>query len=106
VIAVGTSVARALEASAAAHDGAVVAESSSTDLLLGPAVPLRVVDGLLTGIHDDERTSHFALLRAFASRATLERAFAYASSVAYLGHELGDEMLLLSGALPCVDSPS
>ena len=46
-------------------------------------------------MHDDDRTSHFALLRAFAEEAALERAFTHAVSVGYLGHEFGDSMLIL-----------
>ena len=93
VVAVGTTVARALEG-AAAQTGTLVAGVGATDLLLGPRSRLRVVDGLLTGAHDVD-TSHFRLLEAFAPRALLERAHQLAAEVGYLGHEFGDAVVVL-----------
>ncbi len=94
VVAVGTTVVRALEGCAAAH-GAVVAGEDVTDLRLGPETRLRVVDGILTGMHEPG-TSHFDLLRAFADAPLLEDATRHAEAQGYLGHEFGDSMLLLS----------
>jgi S-adenosylmethionine:tRNA ribosyltransferase-isomerase len=96
IVAVGTSVTRALEGSAAQNDGVSTAGTGITDLKLGARTRRRVVDGLLTGMHDDDRTSHFALLRAFAEEKALEKAFDHAAAVGYLGHEFGDSMLILS----------
>lgn len=95
VVAVGTSVVRALEGRADAHGGALIPGSGWTDLRIGPATRLRVVDGLLTGMHEPD-TSHFELLRAFAPSSLLERAHAHATASGYLGHEFGDSCLILA----------
>jgi S-adenosylmethionine:tRNA ribosyltransferase-isomerase len=95
VIAVGTSVTRALEGSAALHGGSVRAGAGETDLILGAGFERRVVDGLLTGVHGPG-DSHFELLRAFASADALREAHAHAARAGYLGHELGDSMLVLA----------
>jgi S-adenosylmethionine:tRNA ribosyltransferase-isomerase len=97
VIAVGTTVVRALESSAAEH-GALRAGAGQARLVLGPAHALRVADGIFTGMHA-RGTSHFALLSAFAPSALLERADDHAEREGYLGHELGDSCLLLAHAL-------
>ncbi|APR79263.1 S-adenosylmethionine:tRNA ribosyltransferase-isomerase [Minicystis rosea] len=94
VIAVGTTVARALEGSAALHDGTVMAGEGVTDLVLDHTSRPRVVDGLLTGMHEPT-ASHFHLLEAFASPALLRRAHAHAEEIGYLGHEFGDSTLVL-----------
>jgi S-adenosylmethionine:tRNA ribosyltransferase-isomerase len=94
VIAVGTSVVRALESAARlSGTGALRAASGTTDLLLGPGAPLAVVDALLTGVHESD-TTHFMLLGAFASRAVLDAALATAEREGFLGHELGDAWLV------------
>jgi len=94
VIAVGTSVTRALEGSFTAH-GEVRAESSETDLRLGPETPRHVVSALFTGAHDPT-SSHYELLRAFASAELLERAARFSAEHGYLAHELGDSWLILA----------
>jgi S-adenosylmethionine:tRNA ribosyltransferase-isomerase len=94
VIAAGTTVVRALEASAAAHDGALRAGEGEATLVIGPGFRPRLVDGLLTGMHP-AGTSHFALLTAFAPRSLLEAALEQASRAGYLEHELGDSCLVL-----------
>ena len=94
VIAVGTSVVRALEGRALEHAGRVLPGESSTTLRIGPGYRRRVVDGLFTGMHEPTE-SHHALLAAFASRPLLDRALAQARAAAYLGHEFGDACLLL-----------
>jgi len=102
IVAVGTSVVRALEGRALAGGGELSAGESSTSLLLGPGYRRKVVDGLLTGMHDPSE-SHYALLQAFAPRSLLERAQAQAEAWGYLGHEFGDACLI-AGA-PAVLSP-
>jgi len=97
VVAVGTTVVRALEGAARTPEGRLVAGAGTTDLRLGPATRRRVVDGILTGIHDPG-TSHFALLESFAPRALLLEAHAFAAERGYLGHEFGDAMLILGGS--------
>lgn len=94
IIAVGTSVVRALEGRAAALGGELSPGDGVTDLRIGRASRLAVVDGLLTGLHEPE-ASHFELLQAFAPRALLERAYAHAEQAGYLGHEFGDSNLIL-----------
>lgn len=93
VVAVGTSVVRALEG--AARGGALEAGSGWTDLRIGPETRLRVVDGLLTGMHD-RGASHFALLHAFAPADLIARAYGHAAERGYLGHEFGDSNLILA----------
>jgi S-adenosylmethionine:tRNA ribosyltransferase-isomerase len=94
VIAVGTSVVRALESAARLSTAPpLIASSGVTDLVLCAATPLQVVDAIVTGVHDAE-TSHFMLLGAFARRSVLEGALRTASALGFLGHELGDAWLL------------
>lgn len=97
VIAVGTTVARALESAAEAGDGRLVPSSGTTDLLLGPERRPRIVDGIVTGVHEFA-TSHYTLLESFAPRALLDRAHTFAESARYLGHEFGDTVLVLRGS--------
>ena len=99
VVAVGTTVTRALE-SAADSSGAVRASSGWTDLVLGADRPARVVSGLITGWHDPE-ASHLALLEAVAGPDLVRAAYAEAEQAGYLWHEFGDSCLLL----PPVPSP-
>jgi len=93
VIAVGTTVTRALE-SAASPDGSVRPHHGWTDLVLGPSRPARAVNGLVTGWHAPG-ASHLALLSAVASNALVERAYAEAVRSGYRWHEFGDSCLLL-----------
>ena len=93
VIAVGTSVVRALE-SAADGGGGVRAQSGWTNLAITPQHGLQVVDGLLTGLHESGG-SHLELLRTLLDDALLDRAYAEAVERGYLWHEFGDAMLVL-----------
>jgi S-adenosylmethionine:tRNA ribosyltransferase-isomerase len=95
VVAAGTSVVRALEGAAQAGGGSLRTGGGVTGLRLGPGTQRRVVDGLLTGVHEPG-TSHFELLRAFAPDGTLAAAVQHAEHGAYLGHEFGDFALLLA----------
>lgn len=97
VIAVGTTVVRALEGAAAA-DGVLQAGSGTTDLRIGPHFQPRIVDGILSGTHADGE-SHFALLGAFASSQLLRDASAFAEARGFHTHELGDSMLITPGVL-------
>lgn len=94
VIAVGTTVVRALEGSARANGGKLVPGRAETDLVIGPSTSLSVVDGILSGMHEPG-TSHFALLTAFAPRELLNSAAAHAEGAGYLVHELGDSTLVV-----------
>jgi S-adenosylmethionine:tRNA ribosyltransferase-isomerase len=93
VIAVGTTVVRALE-SAADWDGTVHAASGRTDLVVTPERGVRVVDGLLTGLHEPA-ASHLDMLAAIAGRPLLDACYAEAMAHGYLWHEFGDVNLLL-----------
>ena len=93
VIAVGTTVARALE-TAASPDGEIAAARGWTSLVIGPARELRVVDGLITGWHEPE-ASHLQLLTAVAGAALLARCYREALERGYLWHEFGDSHLIL-----------
>ncbi len=93
VIAVGTTVTRALE-SAASPDGFVRPGHGWTDLVLGPARPARAVTGLVTGWHAPG-ASHLALLTAVAGADLVERAYTEAVRSGYRWHEFGDSCLLL-----------
>lgn len=93
VIAVGTTVVRALE-SVANPDGTVSAGSGWTDLVLGPDRPAYVVDGLVTGMHAPD-ASHLLLLEAVAGPDLVQRAYDAALERRYLWHEFGDLCLLL-----------
>lgn len=92
VIAVGTTVVRALESSVDAH-GDVVAARGWTEIVITPERGVRVVDGLLTGLHEP-RATHLSMLEAIAGRVTIETAYAEALERGYLWHEFGDVHLL------------
>jgi len=94
IVAIGTTVVRALEGAALAHDGRVLPGEGETNLHIGPGFRPRIVHGLLTGVHDPA-ASHFSLLQAFASKELLTRAYAHAEREGYLGHEFGDSSLIL-----------
>ena len=93
VVAAGTSVVRALEGCVARH-GALLAGPGETDLVVREGFVPRVVDALLTGMHQAGE-SHFALLGAFVDDALLRRALEDAEDAGYLSHEFGDSMLVL-----------
>jgi S-adenosylmethionine:tRNA ribosyltransferase-isomerase len=93
VIAVGTTVVRALEGSARDWDGRILPGRGETDLIIDRSFRPAFVKGILTGVHDPSQ-SHFRLLHAFASEATLRRAWRHASESGYLCHEFGDLCLI------------
>jgi S-adenosylmethionine:tRNA ribosyltransferase-isomerase len=92
VIALGTTVVRALES---AWDGREVRPSSGfSRLYVHPGRPPRVVNGLLTGLHDPS-TSHLAMLYALAGPEMIRSAYAEAVREGYRWHEFGDSHLIL-----------
>jgi S-adenosylmethionine:tRNA ribosyltransferase-isomerase len=93
VIAIGTTVVRALE-SAVDRDGQLAAASGYTDLIVTPERGVRVVDGLLTGFHEPT-ASHRDLLAAVAGPELLDACYAQAAAGGYRWHEFGDVNLLL-----------
>ena len=92
VIAVGTTVVRALETVAAA-DGTVSEGQGWTSLVVTPERGLRAIDGLLTGWHESA-SSHLELLEA-AGAELLERSYRAALEHGYRWHEFGDLHLIL-----------
>jgi S-adenosylmethionine:tRNA ribosyltransferase-isomerase len=87
VIAVGTTVVRALES---AHE----AGAGTATLRLDGRYRPRVVDGIVSGLHVPGE-SHFELLSAFAPVDRLERAMELAAAHGLSGHELGDVCLVM-----------
>jgi S-adenosylmethionine:tRNA ribosyltransferase-isomerase len=93
VIAVGTSVVRALE-DAATDDGHLRVGDGMAKGKIGPTTRLRVLDAILSGTHE-RGTSHYELLRAFLEDSTLERATEELTARGYKTHEFGDSVLIL-----------
>jgi S-adenosylmethionine:tRNA ribosyltransferase-isomerase len=96
VVAIGTTVVRALE-HAACHDASVrvggrVGEGLATGRI-GPRTPLRIVDAIVSGMHEPE-SSHYQLLRAFQRDEALARMSAEAETHGYLAHEFGDAVFI------------
>ena len=92
VIAVGTTVVRALE-SVADDDGIVRADDGWTGLVITPERGVRAIDGLITGWHEPE-ASHLQMLEAIAGHDLLERSYDEALAHGYLWHEFGDSHLI------------
>jgi S-adenosylmethionine:tRNA ribosyltransferase-isomerase len=93
IVAVGTTVVRALE-SAVGADGGVQATHDWTRLRVSADTPLRAVGALVTGLHEPA-ASHLDLLRAFIDEPLLMRAYDEAMERGYLWHEFGDSMLIV-----------
>jgi S-adenosylmethionine:tRNA ribosyltransferase-isomerase len=93
VVAVGTTVVRALE-TVADHAGRVHAGEGWTDLVVTPERGVFAVGGMLTGWHEPE-ASHLLMLEAVAGRPVLDVSYAAAEEEGYLWHEFGDVHLLL-----------
>lgn len=95
VVAIGTTVVRALE-TVADDSGRVQSGDGWTEHVVTPEHGVRAVDGLLTGWHEPEAT-HLLMLEAVAGRRPLELAYPEALASRYLWHEFGDVHLLLRG---------
>jgi S-adenosylmethionine:tRNA ribosyltransferase-isomerase len=93
VIAVGTTVVRALE-TAAQDDGTVGAYDGWTDLVVSAADGVRVVDGMITGWHEPA-SSHLMMLEAIAGRELLRASYEAALTQGFRWHEFGDTHLIL-----------
>ena len=92
VVAVGTTVVRAIEHTATSGGWVRAGEGLATQRI-GAATRLRVVNAILTGTHEPG-TSHFELLRAFTDDATLGRTNDELGARAYRTHEFGDSLLI------------
>jgi S-adenosylmethionine:tRNA ribosyltransferase-isomerase len=93
IVAVGTTVARALE-TVADDAGHIHSDHGWTDLVITPQRGLRVVDGILTGLHVP-KASHLSMLEALVGRDHLALAYETALQHRYLWHEFGDLHLIL-----------
>lgn len=93
VIAVGTTVVRALETAVNA-EGKIEPQKGLTNLYIQKGYPLKAVNGLITGLHEPE-ASHLDLLSAFINKGLLMKAYKEALADGYLWHEFGDMNLIL-----------
>ncbi len=93
VIAVGTTVVRALEG-LTSIDGRTHAGEGWTCLVIRPQTRLHAISALLTGFHEPE-ASHLAILEALAGSVHVQMAYAAALEQRYLWHEFGDLHLIL-----------
>jgi S-adenosylmethionine:tRNA ribosyltransferase-isomerase len=92
VVAIGTTVVRALEHAATPGMGVRAGAGVATQHI-GAATRLRVVDAIVSGTHEPG-SSHYDLLRAFADDATLARTSAVLDAHGYRTHEFGDSVLI------------
>ncbi|MGF1480715.1 MAG: S-adenosylmethionine:tRNA ribosyltransferase-isomerase [Cyanophyceae cyanobacterium] len=92
IIAVGTTVVRALES--VADSTGIRAGHGYTDLHINANHTLQAVDGLLTGMHEPE-ASHLDLLTAFLSAPRIQSDYREAVRQGYLWHEFGDLHLII-----------
>ncbi|MBS4173665.1 S-adenosylmethionine:tRNA ribosyltransferase-isomerase [Bacillus sp. FJAT-49736] len=93
IIAVGTTVVRTLE-TVADEVGKLCSQTGWTNLYIHADTKLKVVDGLITGLHEPE-ASHLDLLTAFVDQKLLYNAYQEAINRKYLWHEFGDMNLIL-----------
>jgi S-adenosylmethionine:tRNA ribosyltransferase-isomerase len=94
VIAVGTTVVRALETATSPDGRVVTAAEGWTELVIGPERGVRTIDGVLTGFHDRD-SSHLQMLEAIAGAGLVARSYRAAAEAGYLRHEFGDVELIL-----------
>jgi len=92
IVAIGTTVVRALEDAAWAN-GNIVAGPGLARLKLGPETRLRVIDAILSGTHENG-TSHHELLRAFVPHTLLRQIDERLETCGYRTHEFGDSVLI------------
>lgn len=93
VVAVGTTVVRAME-TAAGPDGRARAVDGWTDVVVTPERGVRLVDGLLTGWHEPA-SSHLLMLEAICGRDVLESSYRHSLDEGYRFHEFGDVHLIV-----------
>jgi len=92
VIAIGTTVVRALEDAASIGDGLRPGEGLAR-LKIGPGTRLHIVDAIVSGTHE-HGSSHYELLRAFVDDGTLERMDRELGQERYRAHEFGDSVFV------------
>ena len=92
VVAVGTTVVRALEHAAREHGWVTAGEGVATNRI-SPDTMLNVVDAIVSGLHESG-SSHYELLRAFQGDRALEQMTEQANALDYRGHEFGDAVFI------------
>lgn len=92
IIAVGTSVVRALES--AGRNGEIRPGNYSTELFIKGGFKFRVVDSMVTGMHEDQG-SHIDMISSFAGKRLLDMSYSMAKEQGYSWHEFGDLALIL-----------
>ena len=103
VVAVGTTVVRALET--ASRDGALKPYAGETNIFIFPGYRFRSVDALVTNFHLPESTL-LMLVSAFAGRERMLAAYEHAVRERYRFFSYGDAMLLFPAGGPAVGGPS
>ncbi|MEU8268771.1 S-adenosylmethionine:tRNA ribosyltransferase-isomerase [Sphaerisporangium sp. NPDC049002] len=98
VIAVGTTVVRALETAVPPGTGEVRAAEGWTSHVVTPEAGVHAVDGLITGLHEPH-SSHLMILSAIAGEELVSRSYEEALREGYLWHEFGDLNLIISDQL-------
>jgi S-adenosylmethionine:tRNA ribosyltransferase-isomerase len=93
IIAIGTSVVRALH-TCQAENGQFIAGEGFTDVVVRPTDSVPSIDGLVTGWHEPE-ASHLLMLSAIMGSARLRATYMVAATRNYLWHEFGDSLLIL-----------
>ncbi len=94
IVAVGTTVTRALESAVAMGSGLLTAASGWTERVVTRDHPPRIVDGLITGWHDPQ-ASHLLLVESIAGDELAQAADDAAVAGGYRWHEFGDSALFL-----------
>ena len=94
IVAFGTSVVRAAESAYDVDEDKIRPGTGSTKLYIDEHYRRRVIDGLLTGLHE-EGTSHRQILRSFVPDQWITRAYGEGAQRGYLGHENGDSCIIL-----------
>lgn len=87
VIALGTTVLRALES--AAQNDRLVSGSAHTKLYFKEGYSYKIVDSLISGMHE-KGTSHRDIFHSLFSKKTIEKGYREAEELGYLSHEFGD----------------
>ena len=105
IIAIGTTVVRALEHTAAMFDGVVPPGERLATQRLDASSRLRIVDAILSGTHE-RGTSHYELLRAFVDDETIGRIDQELNARDYRTHEFGDSVFLERAANKTRPRPS
>ncbi len=95
VIAVGTTVTRALEASASGCSGKrIKSGQGNTSIFIHPGYEFRIIDALFTNFHQSQSTP-MMLTSAFSGLSLLKKAYAGAQEAGYRFFSYGDAMLVI-----------